>query len=178
MQSLAEFMAESFNSNVPLTWDLSGLARAVAFERRGNGGPWHVTFEVAKGDSTEIAHSAFAIFNGVFQAVAEFIEVRAPETLVFATKRDELANIYQTYLRKWSAKTEELGYRLDGPIRVDPYTRVHVDADSAIGVERLAMIRNAHQPTKQSVLLAVSFVLAAIGGLAPWSIYRLTGTIP
>ena len=134
MQSLAEFMAESFNSNVPLTWDLSGLSRAVtsftvdsvtttvAFERRGNGGPWHVTFEVAKGDSTEVAHSAFAIFNGVFQAVGEFIAVREPETIVFATKRDELANIYQTYLRKWSARIEELGYRLDGPIRVDPYT--------------------------------------------------------
>jgi len=134
MQSLAEFMAESFNSNVPLTWDLSGLSRAVAsftvdsikvtvsFERRGSGGPWHVVFEVEKGDSTEAVHSAFAIFNGVFQAVGEFIEVREPETLVFATKRDELAGIYQTYLRKWSARIEELGYRLEGPIRVEPYT--------------------------------------------------------
>jgi len=90
MQSIAEFMAESFNSNVPLTWDPSGLSRAVAsftvdsvkttaaFERRGSCGLWHVTFEVAEGDSTEVAHSAFAIFNGVFQAVAEFIEVREP----------------------------------------------------------------------------------------------------
>ena len=54
--------------------------------------------------------------------MAEFIEVREPETLVFATKRDELANIYQPYLRKWSARIEELGYLLDGPIRVDLYT--------------------------------------------------------
>ena len=130
MQSLAEFMAESFNSNVPLTWDLSGLSRAIAsftvdlvkvvvsFDRRGLSGPWHVVFEVEKGDSTEAVRSAFAIFNGVFQAVAEFIEVREPETLVFATKRDELAGIYQTYLRKWSARIEELGYA----IRVEPYT--------------------------------------------------------
>ena len=134
MQSLAEFMAESYNSNVPLTWDLSGLSRVVAsftvnpvkatvsFERRGDGGPWYVTFEIKKGDSTEAVRSAFAIFNGVFQAVGEFIEVREPETLVFATKRDELASIYQTYLRKWSTRIEELGYRLEGPIRVDPYT--------------------------------------------------------
>ena len=134
MQLLAEFIPESFNSNVPLTWDLSCVSRAIAsftvdsvkttveFERRGSGGPWHVTFEVAKGDSTEVAPSAFAIFNGVFQAVAEFIEAREPETLVFATKRDELANIYHTFLRKWSASIEELGYRLDGPIQVDPYT--------------------------------------------------------
>ena len=30
MQSIAEFMAESFNSKVPLTWDLSGVSRVVA----------------------------------------------------------------------------------------------------------------------------------------------------
>ena len=30
MQSLAEFIAESFNSNVPLTWNISGVSRAVA----------------------------------------------------------------------------------------------------------------------------------------------------
>ena len=51
----------------------------------------------------------------------EFIEVREPETLIFATKRDELANTCQTDPRKWSARIEELGYRLEGPIRVDPY---------------------------------------------------------
>jgi hypothetical protein len=100
----------------------SGRVVHGGFRERGSGGPWHVTFEVAKGDGTEIAHSAFAIFNSVFQAVAEFIEIREPETLVFATKRDELANIYQTYLCKWSARIEELGYRLEGPVRVDPYT--------------------------------------------------------
>jgi len=149
MQSLAEFMAESYNSNVPLTWDLSGVSRAVtsftvdlvtatvSFERRGSGGPWHVTFEVARGDSTEIAHSAFAIFNGVFQAVVEFIEVREPETLVFGTKRDELANIYQTYLRKWSVRIEELGYRLDGPIRVDPFTEFMLTRARASGWKAL-----------------------------------------
>lgn len=109
-------------SRAVASFTVDSVKTTVAFEPRGTGGPWHVTFEVAKGDSTEIAHSAFAIFNGVFQAVAEFIEVREPETLVFATKRDELANIYQTYLRKWSARIEELGYRLDGPIRFDPYT--------------------------------------------------------
>ena len=134
MQRFAEFMAESFNSNVPVAWDLSGASRAVAsftvdsvkttvsFERRTADGPWHVVFEVEKGERTEIAHSAFAIFNGVFQAVQEFIEVREPATIVFATKRDELANIYQTYLRKWTPELERLGYQLEGPIRVEPYT--------------------------------------------------------
>ena len=68
-----------------------------------------------------MAYSAFSIFNGVFQAVREFVGVREPDTLVFATKRDELASIYQTYLRRESATLEELGYQLEGPNRVEPY---------------------------------------------------------
>jgi hypothetical protein len=71
-------------------------------------GPWHVVFEVDQSDGTAVAHSAFEIFNGVFQAVEEFVEVREPETVVFATKRDKLAGIYQTYLRKESTTLERL----------------------------------------------------------------------
>jgi hypothetical protein len=133
MQTFAEFMAESFDSNAKLSWDYPGRSHAtatfnvdrikviVSFEQRDTNGPWHVLFEVDQGDSTAIAHSSFEIFNGVFQAVEEFIEVREPETVVFATKRDKLAGIYQTYLRKESAALGKLGYQLDGPHRVDPY---------------------------------------------------------
>jgi hypothetical protein len=32
------------------------------------------------------------------QATEEFLVTREPETVIFATKRDELAGIYQTYL--------------------------------------------------------------------------------
>lgn len=56
----------------------------------------------------------------MFQAVEEFIALREPEAIVFATKRDKLAAI-QTYLRKESSKLESLGYQLEGPHRVDPY---------------------------------------------------------
>ena len=133
MQTFAEFMAESFRSNARLTWDLAHPARAIAtftvdsvrvtvsFEQREPAEPWQVIFEVDKGEKTEVAYSAFSIFNGVFQAVQEFVEVREPETVVFATKRDELAGIYQTYLRKESATLEKLGYRLESPHRVDPF---------------------------------------------------------
>jgi hypothetical protein len=134
MQTFAEFMAESYRSNVPLTWNLAGSMQAsawftvdavkvvVSFEQREAKGAWHVLFEVDKGDRTEVAHSAFAIFNGVFQAVEEFVEVREPETVVFATKRGELAGIYQTYLRRESETLERLGYRLEGPLHVEPFT--------------------------------------------------------
>ena len=37
MQSIAEFMAESYNSNISLTWDLSGR---VASDRVVHGGFW------------------------------------------------------------------------------------------------------------------------------------------
>jgi len=134
MQSIAEFMAESYHSNTSLTWDVTDVSRTtaafavdlvtvvVSFERREATGPWYVAFEVDRGDSTAIAHSAFAIFNGVLQATEEFLVTREPETVIFATKRDELAGIYQTYLRREAETIEKIGYRLEGPIRVDPYT--------------------------------------------------------
>jgi hypothetical protein len=133
MQAFAEFMAESYRSNVALTWDLEGLSLArasftvdsirvtVSFECREKDGPWHAASEVKKGDGTEVAHSAFAIFNGVFQAAEEFLSVREPELLIFATKREALARIYDTYLRREAETIEHLGYTLDGPIRMDPY---------------------------------------------------------
>ena len=57
----------------------------------------------------------------MFQAVRGFVEAREADTLVFATKRDELAGIYQTYLPRESGTLEELGYRLEGPHRLEPY---------------------------------------------------------
>jgi len=133
MLTFAEFMAESFHSNAKLIWDyprrsdatatflVDGIKVTVSFEERDANGPWHVVFEVDQSDSTSVVHSSFEIFNGVFQAVEEFIHVREPETLVFATKRDKLAGIYQTYLRKESATLQKLGYKLEGPHRVDPF---------------------------------------------------------
>lgn len=133
MQSFAEFMAESFHSNTRLLWNYPSRSQATAkftidaiqvtvtFEQRDPNGPWHILFEVDQGGRTDIAHSSFAIFNGVFQAVEEFLSVRQPETVVIATKRDELARIYQTYLRRESQAIQQLGYQLEGPIQLDPY---------------------------------------------------------
>jgi hypothetical protein len=65
MQSIAEFMAESYRSNTPLTWDVTGVSLAtaafavdlvkvvVSFESREAAGPWYV----ANGDcSLGICH--------------------------------------------------------------------------------------------------------------------------
>lgn len=133
MASFAEFIAESYYSNVDLIWNLAGATRAIAsfeingmtitvnFEQREPAAAWHASFDVRKGEPVQAVHSSFAIFNGVFQAVREFITVRQPELLVFATKQESLANIYQTYLRRENSTIEKLGYRLEGPQRVEPF---------------------------------------------------------
>jgi len=136
MPTFAESIAESFHSEVDVNWSLKSTTHAVAtftvktvavevdFEQRENGGPWHVAFNTLRAnmaDRTNVA-LAFRIFNGVFQAVKEFIDTREPELMVFIAKDEDLAAIYQTYLRREGADLEEMGYQLEGPHRVEPYT--------------------------------------------------------
>ncbi len=134
MASFAEFIAENFHSEADLIWRLDGPARAVAafkagslsvevaFEQRETNGPWHVAFDVVTGDPTERTSMAFRVFNGVFQAVRDFIGTRQPAIVVFISKNDDLAGIYGTYLRREKNAIESMGYILEGPHRVEPYT--------------------------------------------------------
>ena len=87
----------------------------VSLERRDYS--WHVTFQV-EGEANEVAYSALSIFAAVFHAVLQFLAVREPQTVVFGAGREDLAEIYQTYLDKESRKLAKLGYRLDGQHRV------------------------------------------------------------
>jgi hypothetical protein len=134
LQSFAEFVAESFYSEVPLIWKLKSTTNApamfsagtvsveVSFEQREPKGSWHVGFNVVRGEAAERTLLAFRIFNGVFQAVREFIETREPDSVVFIAKDEDLASIYHTYLRREKAAIEELGYVIEAPNRVEPYT--------------------------------------------------------
>jgi hypothetical protein len=87
----------------------------VAFEESGQ--RWHVGFKV-DGAANEVAYSALEIFSGVFEAVLQFVTVREPQTIVFATDRPDLAEIYQTYLHKESKRFVASGYHVDGQHRV------------------------------------------------------------
>lgn len=110
-----------------MTWEYPDTEKAVArfeanaarvevsFERKQPS--WYVAFTV-DGPANEVAYSALAIFAGVFDAVAQFLAVREPQTVVFAADRDDVAEIYRTYLEKDSKKLEKLGYRVDGQHRV------------------------------------------------------------
>jgi hypothetical protein len=104
------------------TFDVRTLHVEVSFEQREPDGPWHVAFNVVAGDPAERTASAFRVFNGVFQAVREFIETREPEIVVFISKDEDVAGIYGTYLRREKTAIEALGYVVEGPHRVDPYT--------------------------------------------------------
>jgi hypothetical protein len=110
LQSFAEFVAESFYSEVPLIWKLKSTTNALAM------------FGVVRGEAAERTLLAFRIFNGVFQAVREFIETREPDSVVFIAKEEDLASIYRTYLRREKSAIEELGCVIEGPNRVEPYT--------------------------------------------------------
>jgi hypothetical protein len=132
MLSFAEIVAESFESpEVLVTWRVlstghvvalfrvSGFNVAVDFEQRETDGPWHARFKV---DGNPPISSAFRIFNGVFQTVREFLSTREPQSAVFVAKDEDLADIYAAYLRRESKALERLGYALQGPERIEPYT--------------------------------------------------------
>ena len=137
MASFAEFIAQEFESTVSVTWKLKSVTQAVAtfavksitvevdFEQREPNGPWHVSFNTRDGDLTDLKDEmlAFRRLNGVFQAVREFLETRQPERIVFIAKDESRAGIYAVYLRREKTKLRDLGYEIEGPHSVDPYTQ-------------------------------------------------------
>ena len=136
MQTFADVIAESFYSEVKMTWKLNSTMHAVAaftvrsiavevdFEQREQREPWHAGFNTVQGEVADRTNMtlAFPIFNGVFQALREFIDTREPEAVVFIAKDEDLASVYEAYLRREKNSIEEIGYKLEGPHRVDPCT--------------------------------------------------------
>lgn len=137
MQAFAEFIAESFHSEANVIWVLKSTSHAVAkfqvktisveveFEQREHRGAWHVAFNTAAGEISDRTNMvlAFRIFNGVFQAVREFIETREPDVLIFVSKDEDLERIYDAYLRREKPALEAIGYRLEAPQHVEPYAQ-------------------------------------------------------
>jgi hypothetical protein len=134
MQSFAEFVAENFESTVDLFWDnprrgiatarfsIRNVAVTVLFEQMEPDSPWRVGFTAERGEPTEVATAAFELFNGVMQALEDFLDIRQPEVLVLVSKTEQLARIYETYLRREAARIERLGYQLEGQLKADPHT--------------------------------------------------------
>jgi len=126
-----------------LTWDYPhvGYARAkfspaeadmlvritVSFELRETDGPWYAAFSVGGISIESGVHKAFDIFNGVIQAIEEFLSVRQPQSLVIAAKDPQLGRIYDTYLRREATTIEGLGYRLASSEKVAPFTEFRLE---------------------------------------------------
>ena len=128
--AFAEFIAENLRSVVDLTWDLADgrvLARfgvedllvEVQFEERVPG-EWTIAFELVTTPKS-LAYLAFHMFNGVFQAVEEFVSVRNPDAVVFVAKRADLAHIYEIFLHREQHRIADLGYKLRTVQKVDPF---------------------------------------------------------
>jgi len=133
MQGFAEFVAENFESTVDLYWDnprrgyatarfsVQQVAITVAFEQMAEDSPWRAGFTAEHGEPTQAVLSAFEIFNGVMQALEEFLEIRKPGSLVLVSKTEQLSRIYDVYLRREATRIERMGYALEGPVRAEPY---------------------------------------------------------
>ena len=108
MQTFAEFIVESFDSDVHVNWKLKTTTDAIAtftvksitvevdFEQGEHNRPWHVSFNTIHGELSDLKNELLAIrrLNGVFQAVRDFIETREPQGVVFIAKDEDRASIY------------------------------------------------------------------------------------
>ncbi len=132
MAALAEAMLVTFDSTAEITWTTGGVGTAIAtFTHNGllvtttfakvGGNEWQVGFAISPEmqPATAVARSSIRILSGVFQAVREFLEVRQPSRLVFASKEEALGSLYEAYLERQDTALKQLGYEMV-TTRIDP----------------------------------------------------------
>lgn len=132
MSILAESLIAAFDSDAELTWLTGGGGQAIArFDVSGARidttftetakNEWRVALDVtSKASASENIHTSIRVFSGVFQAVREFLEVRQPQRLVFASKEEALGRLYEEYLQRQDTPLRQLGYRMVSPVRMSP----------------------------------------------------------
>ena len=125
MSAVAEAMIAAFDSTTKITWATAGVGAAIAtFTQSGllvtttfantGGAEWQVGFGISPEmqPANAVAQSSIRILSGVFQATREFLEVRQPMRLVFASKNEALGSLYETYLERQDSELRQLGYRM------------------------------------------------------------------
>ena len=136
MPTFAESIAESFHSEVDVNWSLRSTTQPVArftvktvtvevgFEQREHRGPWHVAFNTLRADMADRANVtlAFRIFNACFRLSRNSRTLANRRSCCLSPRTRIWCRFYQTYLRREAADLEKLGYRLEGPHKVEPYT--------------------------------------------------------
>jgi hypothetical protein len=93
---------------------------------------WLASFEVGESSKspTQIVRNSVRILSGVFFAVREFLEVRQPERLTFASKDESLGNLYETYLSREGTTLHQMGYRVAPPMKASPLTDFQIEKTS------------------------------------------------
>ncbi len=134
MAAFSELIAENFFSEAELTWEvvspkqvqavfpIDEISVSVHFEERETPDVWYVSFDVTAAKPEDTLYLSWHIFNGVFQAAEEFASTRQPISLILVAKRDKLASIYETYLRREAARLQDMGYVLMSVDKVGPFT--------------------------------------------------------
>ena len=142
MSTLVEVFIAAFDSNTQLVWSAEGSGVAIAgFEVAGTRveikfeetsvNEWRVGFEAFSNASTsENIHASIRIFSGVFQAVREFLEVRQPQELVFASKEEALGHLCEEYLQRQDTPLRKMGYRMVEPVRASPLAEFAIEKRS------------------------------------------------
>jgi hypothetical protein len=121
MGVLADSLIAVFDSDTNLTWTTEGLKKVIASFKLGDvhirttfdkisDDEWQVGFD---SDQKTTPASAIRVFSGVFQSVREFLEVRQPMALVFASKAQELGELYEAYLKRQDATLAQIGYVME-----------------------------------------------------------------
>ena len=119
MGVLADSMIAVFDSN--LIWTTGGLNRAIASFALGSAhikttfdkisdDEWLVGFE---SDQNLPMTSAIRVFSGVFHSVREFLEVRQPMRLVFASTAQDLGELFEAYLKPQDTTPARMGYEME-----------------------------------------------------------------
>jgi hypothetical protein len=139
MGILAGAIIAAFDSNTELTWTTEGAGKAIArFEVSGfrvettftetRSNEWRVGFgAISSASVLESIHASIRVFSGVFQAVREFLEVRQPERLVFASKEEALGRLYEEYLQRQDTPLRQIGYRMVTPVKMSPLAEFAIE---------------------------------------------------
>jgi hypothetical protein len=137
MSVLAEAVIAAFDSNTQISWGIEGTGKVLArFQVHDSKvvtefistaeNEWRVGFNVDQPVKSEAFNSAIRILSGVFQGVKEFLEVRQPDRLVFASKEDSLGELYDTYLARQGTELQRMGYRMSS-VKMSPYAEFVIE---------------------------------------------------
>jgi hypothetical protein len=139
----AEAVVASFHSHPEVKWVQLATSEAKGLLPRGGDTvlvdfqkadeiTWRASFEVedCSKTPTEIGRNSVFILSGVFHAVREFLELRQPERLTFASKDESLGNLYETYLSPEGTTLHQMGYRVTPAMKASPLTDFQIEKTS------------------------------------------------